>query len=65
MRTLMDLTRQHFLLRDDDQGEYSIEVDPRATDGQTIAQLRQMGFNRISLGVQDFDPDVQKAGLVI
>ena len=57
----MDTTRQHFNLRDDDSGEYSIEVDPRETNDLTIAQLRELGFNRISLGLQDFDPDVQKA----
>jgi oxygen-independent coproporphyrinogen-3 oxidase len=61
MKRLMDATRQYFTLRDDDQGEYSIEVDPRETNDQTIAQLRQLGFNRISLGLQDFDPAVQKA----
>ncbi len=61
MKQLMDTTRQHFTLRDDDQGEYSIEVDPRETNNQTIAQLRELGFNRISLGLQDFDPAVQKA----
>lgn len=61
MKQLMDTTRQHFTLRDDDQGEYSIEVDPRETNDQTIAQLRELGFNRISLGLQDFDPAVQKA----
>ena len=61
MQQLMETTRRHFNLRNDDQGEYSIEVDPRETDNQTIAQLRQLGFNRISLGLQDFDPDVQKA----
>lgn len=61
MQQLMEVTRQHFNLRDDDQGEYSIEVDPRETNNQTIAQLRRLGFNRISLGLQDFDPDVQKA----
>lgn len=61
MGRLMQTTREHFSLRDDDQGEYSIEVDPRETDDRTIAELRQLGFNRISLGVQDFDPAVQKA----
>lgn len=61
MKTLMDTTRQHFQLRDDDQGEYSIEVDPRETNDQTIKQLRELGFNRVSLGLQDFDPAVQKA----
>ena len=42
-------------------GEYSIEVDPRTVDASSVAALRAMGFNRISLGVQDFDPDVQRA----
>ena len=61
MQKLMQMTREHFSLREDDQGEYSIEIDPRETDDRTIHQLRQLGFNRISLGVQDFDPAVQKA----
>jgi oxygen-independent coproporphyrinogen-3 oxidase len=61
MKKLMDVTRQNFTLRDDDKGEYSIEVDPRETNEQTISQLRELGFNRISLGLQDFNPDVQKA----
>ena len=41
--------------------EISIEVDPRTADAQRLAHLRKIGFNRISFGVQDFDPDVQKA----
>jgi oxygen-independent coproporphyrinogen-3 oxidase len=61
MRELMRVTREHFTLYDDDQGEYSIEVDPREADAETIALLRELGFNRLSLGVQDFDPRVQKA----
>jgi len=61
MKALMDATRQHFTLKDDDKGEYSIEVDPRETNDQTIAQLRELGFNRISLGLQDFNLEVQKA----
>ncbi len=61
MQALMQATRRHFTLRDDDQGEYSIEVDPRETNENTVAQLRELGFNRISLGLQDFDPAVQKA----
>ncbi len=61
MQALMAATRQHFSLKDDDSGEYSIEVDPRETNNHTIKQLRELGFNRISLGVQDFDPAVQKA----
>ena len=42
-------------------GEYSIEVDPRTVDATRLAVIRQMGFNRLSLGVQDFEPAVQKA----
>ncbi|MDG4594893.1 MAG: oxygen-independent coproporphyrinogen III oxidase [Candidatus Contendobacter sp.] len=61
MRELMRVTGEHFRLLDDDSGEYSIEVDPRETDDHTVALLRELGFNRLSLGVQDFDPDVQKA----
>jgi len=41
--------------------EISIEVDPRKVDAETIAFLAALGFNRISVGIQDFDPEVQKA----
>ena len=42
-------------------GDYSIEIDPRTADGDTIEALRAIGFNRVSFGVQDFDPAVQAA----
>ena len=61
MRALMNETRANFNLHNDDRGEYSIEVDPRAADAATIRLLRELGFNRLSLGVQDFDPAVQQA----
>ncbi|MCX4187021.1 oxygen-independent coproporphyrinogen III oxidase [Methylophaga sp. OBS4] len=61
MRDLMLVTRDHFKLADDEQGEFSIEVDPREADAETIALLREIGFNRLSLGLQDFNPAVQKA----
>ena len=61
MRELMDVTRKYFKLHDDDTGEYSIELDPREVDAKSIKLLRELGFNRISLGVQDFDEKVQKA----
>lgn len=41
--------------------ERSIEIDPRVTTPEQLEYLAGRGFNRISLGVQDFDPDVQKA----
>jgi len=61
MRELMNMTRRYFDLVDDSEGEYSIEIDPREATAETIAILREVGFNRMSLGVQDFDPGVQKA----
>jgi len=61
MRELMAQTRRYFTLADDDVGEYSIEIDPREATAETIAMLREIGFNRISMGVQDFDARVQKA----
>jgi oxygen-independent coproporphyrinogen III oxidase len=42
-------------------GEYSIEVDPRTVTIQRLQMIHTLSFNRLSLGVQDFDPDVQKA----
>lgn len=61
MQQLMEATRQHFCLHEDDSGEYSIEIDPRTVDVERIGFLRKLGFNRLSLGVQDFDPVVQQA----
>ncbi|WP_456407373.1 oxygen-independent coproporphyrinogen III oxidase [Thiolapillus sp.] len=61
MRELMKVTGEHFHLLDNDEGEYSIEIDPREATAETVAVLREIGFNRMSLGVQDFDPRVQKA----
>lgn len=61
MQKLMDETRKHFNLLTDDSGEYSIEIDPREANKETVILLRELGFNRISLGVQDFNPQVQKA----
>lgn len=59
MRELMGAIRQHFKLVEN--GEYSIEIDPRKVSEQTVALLGELGFNRMSIGVQDFDPVVQRA----
>ncbi|MEL0628418.1 oxygen-independent coproporphyrinogen III oxidase [Psychromonas aquatilis] len=56
---LMDLLRTHFDFST--QAELSIEVDPREIELSTIDHLAKVGFNRLSLGVQDFNKDVQKA----
>ncbi|HFD78802.1 MAG TPA: oxygen-independent coproporphyrinogen III oxidase [Gammaproteobacteria bacterium] len=61
MCELMRVLGENFYLHEDDGGEYSIEVDPREVREHTLPILRDIGFNRISLGVQDFNPEVQKA----
>jgi oxygen-independent coproporphyrinogen-3 oxidase len=61
MRELMAVTGRYFRLLDDDRGEYSIEIDPREVSDATIGLLREIGFNRMSLGLQDLDPAVQQA----
>ncbi|MCG8378191.1 MAG: oxygen-independent coproporphyrinogen III oxidase [Proteobacteria bacterium] len=58
---LMEVIRNNFNMLDDDSGEYSIEIDPREIKAETISLLRKLGFNRMSIGVQDFDPTVQRA----
>jgi oxygen-independent coproporphyrinogen-3 oxidase len=59
LRELMAMLRRSFNLTPG--GEYSIEVDPRTIDVQRLDTLAELGFNRLSFGVQDFDPAVQKA----
>lgn len=59
MRALMDHSKSLFQFSDD--GEYSIELHPGTTDSDTISLLKEIGFNRLSMGVQDFDPTVQTA----
>jgi len=61
MQDLMQEINRHFTLAPDNEGDYSIEIDPRETGELTLATLRGIGFNRISIGVQDFNPEVQKA----
>ena len=56
---LMDMTRAHFDLQPG--GEFSIEIDPRKVDEKRVAHLGRLGFNRMSVGVQDFAPEVQQA----
>ena len=56
---LMALLRRYFTLAPG--GEYAIEVDPRTVDAGRLQALADLGFNRLSFGVQDFDADVQKA----
>ncbi|MFO1388769.1 oxygen-independent coproporphyrinogen III oxidase [Cellvibrio sp.] len=61
MSQLMSATRKYFNLLDGDEAEYSIEVHPGKVTSNTMAHLRKLGFNRVSMGVQDFDADVQLA----
>ena len=51
----------NFNLVDDEDREYAIEVDPRTISVETLSLLVGLGFNRISMGIQDFDEAVQVA----
>ncbi len=59
LRELVTMLKRHFQFVPG--GEYSVEVDPRTVDENRLAVLAELGFNRLSFGVQDFDPAVQKA----
>jgi len=61
MDRLLDAIHRHFHLLPEDRGEYGVEVDPRALEPGTLARLRAFGCNRLSMGVQDLDPEVQQA----
>ncbi len=61
MDELLACLRDWFDFVPDAQGEYAIEVDPRTVSPARLAVLRAQGFNRLSLGVQDFDAEVQRA----
>jgi oxygen-independent coproporphyrinogen III oxidase len=56
---LMAMLRRNFQFAPG--GEYSVEIDPRTVTRERLAHLAQQGFNRLSFGVQDFEPVVQKA----
>ncbi len=56
---LFGFTRERFQFAPD--SEIGIEVDPRVTSRAHLETLRKLGFNRLSMGIQDFHPDVQKA----
>jgi oxygen-independent coproporphyrinogen-3 oxidase len=61
MRALIDGLRQRFSFSDAPGRDFSIELDPRFVTRDDIAGLGALGFNRASLGIQDFDPVVQRA----
>lgn len=61
LRALMAHLRSSFNFDDSDEREFSIEVDPRTVDTKMMSVLAELGFNRLSLGIQDFDEKVQLA----
>jgi oxygen-independent coproporphyrinogen III oxidase len=61
MRELIDGLRQRFSFSEAAGRDFSIELDPRHVSRSDIAALAALGFNRASLGIQDFDPTVQRA----
>ncbi len=58
---VFDHLRSKFNLLETDERDFSIEIDPRTVDPERISFLTSLGINRMSLGIQDFDPDVQLA----
>ncbi|HKI60823.1 MAG TPA: oxygen-independent coproporphyrinogen III oxidase, partial [Mariprofundaceae bacterium] len=61
IRRLMAKLRSRFHFVPVSEGEFSIEIDPRECSENTVKTLQEVGLNRMSMGVQDFDPIVQKA----
>lgn len=59
LERLFQAIQQYFEI--DFESEIAIEIDPRTIDYSKVKKLRQLGFNRVSMGVQDFDTEVQKA----
>ncbi|ALM54224.1 oxygen-independent coproporphyrinogen III oxidase [Halomonas huangheensis] len=58
---LLECLNRHFHFAAEHEREFSLEVDPRTVTPEQVFALRNLGFNRLSLGVQDFDPAVQQA----
>ena len=61
LKNIVDHLSRNFLLSRSSSREFSIEIDPRTVNEERIAYLADIGFNRVSMGIQDFDPAVQKA----
>lgn len=61
IQAIMNTIREYFDVPDEDSTEISIEVDPRALEIEAVKTLANMGFNRMSIGVQDFDLKVQQS----
>ncbi len=59
IESLFHSVADHFEMLPD--SEVSIEIDPRVTTADQLRLLRRLGFNRVSMGVQDFNPEVQRA----
>lgn len=61
LAVLFEQLGRHFSIDRSERREFSIEIDPRTLDTHALPALAELGFNRLSLGVQDFDPRVQRA----
>lgn len=61
MQDLLQVLGRHFNLSQAASREFGIELDPRSADPDYVRALAALGFNRLSVGIQDFDPAVQAA----
>lgn len=61
IKQILEHLKSNITFADDNEGEFSIEIHPATVDAKRVKFLREVGFNRLSLGIQDFDPKVQCA----
>ena len=61
LKHIVETLSRNFLLSRSSSREFSIEIDPRTVNEERVAYLADIGFNRVSMGIQDFNPAVQKA----
>jgi len=62
LKQIINVLKNNFNFSEDDASrDFGIEIDPRKADWQTMGLLRELGFNRVSFGIQDLNIEVQKA----
>src|SRR5262245_18217118 len=61
IEALLQTAARHIRLSTGVERDFSIELDPRQVKPGDLAEYARIGFNRASLGVQDFDPEAQRA----
>ncbi|EQD61258.1 oxygen-independent coproporphyrinogen III oxidase, partial [mine drainage metagenome] len=63
MQDLLQVLGRHFNLSNAASREFGIEMDPRRVDAEYVRTLAGLGFNRLSVGIQDFDPRCRRRSI--